>query len=549
HSVPDRCVYSLIKPQGSSAYNILAGFLERRRQDVVFLDHLILSLNGSSVKIYLEQGGRVRVDNQTLTLNTTGQLVHGVELSKNQTVVTAKIPFANLTVFFDGNTAHVAGTSNEILFGENIFYLCCMGFKLNVLLCLSPNSCEIHHNDTTNSTINCNRTTEHCNLMKQAPFTACHSHADPEPFITACINTLCKYPAVDGVGCQFFEAYAKSCSLKQYITWEDWRSNTNCSAAPPCQDQYCSAHEFCGEQHGESRCFCRAIFASKYRSTDTLGEPTVCTQNSATLTLAGCLMEEKNIDYSTLHLRDQNCTGRINNETHMVTFSFDSINTCGAEVLNNNSQVIYQNTVMLRNISDIITRYDQVNIDFSCYYTKPEVKSVSFKIKDSSVVTQIVSGIWNYTVMMNTYTDSSRMHLVKSDTEVALNQKIWVELKTAGLDAKMVAVVTDSCWASNSPSPNATVRYDLIKNKCPNPVDQTVKVEGNGNGLSNFFSFNMFQFSGGNGQVYLHCKLELCLIQGNNCTSCSGGGSRKRRSSRSKYAEENQALITMTWSN
>ncbi len=56
-------------------------------------------------------------------LDTTAQRVHGVELSKDQTGVTAKIPSSNVTVFFDGYTAHVAGTENEILSGQNILYI------------------------------------------------------------------------------------------------------------------------------------------------------------------------------------------------------------------------------------------------------------------------------------------------------------------------------------------------------------------------------------------------------------------------------------------
>lgn len=58
------------------------------------------------------------------------------------------------------------------------------------------------------------------------------------------------------------------------------------------------------------------------------GEPTVCDKNSASVSLVGCLMEEKNIDYSVLHLNDKTCKGQRDDKTHMVTFSFDS-NTCG----------------------------------------------------------------------------------------------------------------------------------------------------------------------------------------------------------------------------
>lgn len=64
--------------------------------------------------------------------------------------------------------------------------------------------------------------------------------------------------------------------------------------------------------------------------------------------------------------------------------------------------------------------------------------------------------------MMNAYTDSGRMQLVVPSTEIQLNQKLWLELKTEGLDGNMVAIVTDSCWATSQPSPDSSLRYDLV---------------------------------------------------------------------------------------
>lgn len=52
-----------------------------------------------------------------------------------------------------------------------------------------------------------------------------------------------------------------------------------CLSASPqalCQDQICSAHEFCGDKaNGGTGCFCRAIYAAPYRSTDSLGTTAV----------------------------------------------------------------------------------------------------------------------------------------------------------------------------------------------------------------------------------------------------------------------------------
>ncbi|KAK9529691.1 hypothetical protein VZT92_013769 [Zoarces viviparus] len=293
-----------------------------------------------------------------------------------------------MRVFFDGNTAHVSGPI------EAVEGLCGNPTDQSQNTTLNDeknieDGCDIQHNDTVDGTINCNLSTERCDLLKQPPFTACHNHIDPEPYVDACKDTLCKYPAVDGLNCQFMEAYAKSCSLKDNITLDDWRSTVNCSAVPQasCLDQYCSDHEFCGEKLGERSCLCRALFACKYKPTNALGEPTVCTENSATISLAGCLLQDKGIDYSVLHLNDPNCKGHMDNQTHMLTFSFDSSNTCGTEVSMNNSQILSKNTITVKNSSEngVITRHDQIQIDFSCLYTKPDIKSVAFRIKDRCV--------------------------------------------------------------------------------------------------------------------------------------------------------------------
>uniref|UniRef100_A0A671Z0P0 Zonadhesin-like n=1 Tax=Sparus aurata TaxID=8175 RepID=A0A671Z0P0_SPAAU len=528
HSVPDRCGYTLMRPLSIPGLQVLGVFQERRRKDVSFLDRVILQLDSAGVQISLEQGGRVQLNDKELTLNNTDQVFHDVELSRDEMGFTAKISASNhtLSVYFDGNTAqiHMRGTH-----------------KLN---------CGIQYSDADDSTINCNATTEWCNILKQTPFTACNKHINPEPFVTACTRTLCKYPAVDGLKCQFLEAYARVCSYLGNVTVESWRSKIGCCKAAYCQDRFCSAHEFCGERSkgGKPRCHCRAIFASKYRSTSTFGEPTVCSQKSASINLANCLLEDKGIDYSVLHLNDPACKGEMDNLTHMVTFDSNSHN-CGAVLTANKSQIIYKNTIMTRNSSlfGLINRHDPVHIDFSCYYSQPDIKSLAIKLKDSSVNRQITSGEWNYNLTMKLYTDFDRKVAIQSSTEIDLDQKVWVELKTGGLDDSIVRVVTDSCWATNQPSPSGSLRYDLIIKGCPNPADETVKVEGNGLGTSNYFSFNMFQFSGTTGDVYLHCRLVLCVRQGDTCVPRCSQAVRRSRSVMSKYEDEEPAFISMAW--
>ena len=83
----------------------------------------------------------------------------------------------------------------------------------------------------------------------------------------------------------------------------------------------------------------------------------------------------------------------------------------------------------------------------------------------SSVMEVISSQGSNYSLMMRAYTDAGRSQAVDSRTQVLLNQKIWVELTTDGLDADLIAVVTDSCWATDQEMSNSSRRYDLIQNR------------------------------------------------------------------------------------
>ncbi|XP_015257712.1 PREDICTED: alpha-tectorin-like [Cyprinodon variegatus] len=558
-SVRDRCTYSLLSLPSAPDFQVLANFQERHRKDVSFLDSVTLRLDGPGVQIHLKQGGRVQVNDAPLSLSTSAQMVHGVELSKDLTGVTARVSVSNFTiyVFFDGYTMqiHLQGPVGSALHG-----LCENSSRSLADLRVpesNPDSCLIQYNDTEESMINCTKMTEHCNLLKKEPFASCD--INPEPYITACTTTLCSYPDRDALKCQFLEAYARTCKLQRNATLVDWRSKAKCLYPQAfCQDRTCSDHEFCGEKSvgGDNRCFCRAIFASKYRDQNALGDPTVCNQTSGSLTLVNCLLEDEGLDYIALHLKDPTCRGHMDEETHLVTFSFSDINRCGTEVMSSNNQIIYQNTISNHNSSSsIITRKDQVFIDFSCVYMKEAMKA--FKVRSrcvtdcgtndaSSIIKVSTSGVWNYTLTMKAYTDAARTRPVDSNTEVRLDEKIWVELKTEGLDGDLISVVTESCWATNQESETGSLRYDLIKNGCANPADPTVTVEGNGEGTSSYFSFNMFQFSGKSGNIYLHCKLQLCIKQGNSCIpKCNGA--RTRRSIRSRY--EASALISMVWTN
>ncbi|RVE60734.1 hypothetical protein OJAV_G00183990 [Oryzias javanicus] len=475
NSVSDRCEYTLLHDQ-NTGLTLKANFLERRRRDVSFVDSLTLVLS-EFYELQLLQGQRVMVAGSPVTLNSSVQTFTGFDLSKDQTGVTAgfSVSGVSLSLFFDGTTAQI-----DMDFAINGAHsgLCVDSNSSSSSRLSSDTSCQEQHVDPVDDTINCPTVTQQCNILKSAPFSSCNSKVDPQPYIDACTETMCKYPDVDGLRCQFLEAYAKACENSQAPV-QNWWTAAQCHNSQSMCEQQCKDHEFCGDIHGNNDCRCRAIDAHQYTDQNRLGGPTVCKDNTASLSLVGCLLKENGIDYTHLHLNDQTCKGVMDQDTHMVTFSFSS-DSCGAVVTTNNSQVTFTNAIVTRNSSsDLITRQDKVFIEFSCSQPKPELQNLAFNILDNSVEIVLQSGEWKYSVTMKAYSDAAHSQLLSPKSDVRLNQKIWIVLETEGLDKDVVSVVTESCWATSGNSSSSTPRYDLIQNGCPNAEDGTVQVMGN----------------------------------------------------------------------
>uniref|UniRef100_A0A3P8V355 Alpha-tectorin-like n=1 Tax=Cynoglossus semilaevis TaxID=244447 RepID=A0A3P8V355_CYNSE len=536
HFVPDRCGYILLKSTPISGLQVLGVFQERRRKDVSFLERVIIKMESTGAQISLEQGGRV------LQLTPVASIVQGVELSRNQSGITAKISGFITSHSLSLNSPGPSGTEVQGLCGS-------ANTTLGVEKAAehSDSGCDVQQSQPVDSSIDCPSATEWCNVLKEAPFYACNAHIDPEPYISACTEMLCKYPPVDGLRCQFMEAYVKSCSYHSNVNVEGWESDATCSIHDFCQDMYCSDHEFCGRHYtGEAGCLCRALFASPYKATGTFGEPTVCEKESASISLAKCLLEDQSINYRNLKLNDQTCQGELDSETHMVTFYFDGNRSCGTVITTNGSRIAYKNTIMTpgATIPGVISRKSQVQIDLTCCYSQPDIKKCTWF--SSSVTQQIVSGQWSYNLTMEAYTNTETKKALGNNDKVLLNQKIWVDLKTEGLDKGMVAVVVESCWGTNEPLPSSSLKYDIIIDGCPNPADNTVQVMGNGRGSSTTFFFNAFQFTGKNRNVFLHCRVRLCVQRDNDCIPVGGPGLR-RRSIMKRYEDKNPGLINLVW--
>ncbi|XP_057712394.1 uncharacterized protein LOC130929305 [Corythoichthys intestinalis] len=542
-SVRDRCLYSLLEPDDGS-FKLLAAFEDRRSHILTFLDHLDLVLLNDTIT--LESSGRVRLNGDIQNVSTE---VNGVLLSKDQTGVTLVISNSDVSIFFDGSTAHVKVPGGAALQG-----LCGnandpASSPTPVSDSRSSQGCEIMpraDNLTVNSVVGQQR----CSLLNSAEFAACHNKVPVEPHIDACNLTLSAYPMVDNLKCQFFEAYAQVCKMQYDIDVEDWRSSFGCQKdnnMAYCHNHECNANEFCGDSKFKKHaCLCRAIFASEYNLKKTLGDPPTCREGAGTVSLIGCLLEEKGIDYKLLHLNNETCKGERDSDTHLVTFTFDSLDNCGTETEGNNT---LRNSIMTgnNNRNRLITR-SNVHLDITCKYNKPEVKTLLLQVKATSVARQLLSKTMNYSLVMQAYTDSDRQLPIQPNAQLDLNQLIWIELSLDEMTEDELKLVTETCWVTEQPAPNDTTRYDLIIDGCPNPEDGTVETHNNGLGKSNYFSFQMFQFLNST-SFYLHCDVDLCYKS--QCEpTCNGNPNRRRRAlKKKKFGDLQEGLISLEWLN
>uniref|UniRef100_A0A3B3ZQL3 ZP domain-containing protein n=1 Tax=Periophthalmus magnuspinnatus TaxID=409849 RepID=A0A3B3ZQL3_9GOBI len=416
----------------NSNFQLHAFFRERRLSDVPFLDSVILSKDGQNLT--LGQGGRIRVS--TIPGCTLSRVHGGVQIVISGAGYEA-------TLFFDGTTL------------------------------LYDSSCTILYTYVTTPDA-------------VAPFTNCS--VDPQPFITACTNLLCNYTDTDGLFCHLLDAYARSCGL------EDWGEEFGCSDTGCFEKQCLYDNEFCGlSLGGDARCFCRSSYAAPYRANGTLGDDTVCASKSASVSLVGCLLEEKGIDIPSLRLNDPNCTGVQDLATNKVTFTFSDTDHCAANVS------VRQGLV--RDWTGTGPGLDQGGVWCLC----------------SSVVKVIDAGEWAYVLKMTAYTDVNLLSALDSGTQLHLNDYLWIQAKATEVDKQLMALVIEDCWATKEAQANATQKYNLISNGCSD--EETVTVVSNGEGLASVFSLRVFQFVGSTTDVYLHCDTKLCLKSTNSSMS------------------------------
>ncbi|KAK9530401.1 hypothetical protein VZT92_011903 [Zoarces viviparus] len=363
---------------------------------------------------------------------------------------------------------------------------------------------------------------ELCSVITNSsgPFSACHLHSDPQPFFSSCVYDLCLYTPTNSMLCSAVSAYESTCSVLG-LNIPEWRSALLCAESDPCEQLDCTEYEWCGEKRGVYGCFCDE---HHHRPNNESYDSSIsCSSSSGTMSLSRCQLFEAGFHSSALHLRDDSCNGTLQDGRLVFRFNNDD-HLCGTALRSNGTHFIYENTIQgdVDPHGGLISRQRSIHLRFCCEYPLTQALSMDVGINpvESIVRKKLPTGHGQYLTRMIPYQDAGFHYPLASgrNIEMEVDQRLYVEIRTEGVDGRQISTIVDSCWATPVNVASYPVRWDLIHEECPNPADGTVELVANGISTVARFSFKMFTFNNFS-SIYLHCQVHLCLLRHNNCAA------------------------------
>ena len=177
----------------------------------------------------------------------------------------------------------------------------------------------------------------------------------------------------------------------------------------------------------------------------------------------------RGIDREHLRLLDTTCKA-TQTSTH---FSLTTpLTGCKTTSRHTPTAIVYSNTVLEIPVTalDVVTRVREIEIQFSCFYSKYGVVS-SFGWKPSNRKLMFSDqGRGNFTLSLNLFPDNRFVSpYMKGDfpVPVALRQLLFFEVAVVSND-KQLSIRADRCYATPTQDRRNPLNYEFIKNRCVN---------------------------------------------------------------------------------
>jgi len=171
----------------------------------------------------------------------------------------------------------------------------------------------------------------------------------------------------------------------------------------------------------------------------------------------------RGIDRKHLRLLDTTCKAKETSADFSLTTPLTGCNTTRRQTA---SAIVYSNTVLEIPVAakDVITRVREIEIQFSCFYSKyGVVSSVGWKPVNRKLVLND-EGKGNFTLSLNMFPDKRFVSpYTKDDFPVAvvLRKLLFFETSVTSGD-KQLSIRADRCYATPTQDQQSALKYEFI---------------------------------------------------------------------------------------
>ena len=187
-----------------------------------------------------------------------------------------------------------------------------------------------------------------------------------------------------------------------------------------------------------------------------------CNRENMTIIIPKSLL--RGLDREHLRLLDTTCKA----EESSAHFSLTTpLTGCKTTHRHTPTAIVYSNKVLEISVAaeDVVTRVREIEIQFSCFYSKyGVVSSVGWKPSNRKLVFSD-EGKGNFTLSLNMFPDKRFVSpYTKDDFPVAvvLRKLLFFEVSVTSSDKKL-SIIADRCYATPTQSKKNSLKYEFIR--------------------------------------------------------------------------------------
>ncbi|XP_041922709.1 ZP domain-containing protein-like [Alosa sapidissima] len=302
---------------------------------------------------------------------------------------------------------------------------------------------------------------------------------------------------------------------------------TNCAASNSLSimENRCDGKTSCSVQASNSIFTDPCIGTFKYLNIsysciNTIESRVICTENTMSIVIERSSAIGLHEDH--LRLNDPLCT-LYSNGTHVLANT--SLSTCGTQMEDDGESLIFSNEVVsFDDLTDVITRRHDVEIQFSCKYPKRTNVTVQFDAHRPPL-TFMQRGFGTFTYRFEFFSSNGFSQMRDPNSyplEFDLGDMMFMQIESIS-SIPNTELFAESCTAAPSDDPQEALSYPIIQNGCE--VDDTVEFYS-GHQSKVQFGMKAFKFIGLHDHVFITCSVILCEagVPGSRCSQgCTNG--------------------------